>query len=439
MLTPNQLADLPGDLYALTAELNDRIIEDVARRMAKAGRLTGTAEYELFRLQQVAAFDADVQKYIAEYTKQSVDEINAMFEKASELSVANNIRVNGIKAVPLKDNKYLQQLVAQVAGTTENSFSNLTKTLAFLNRQTGVPMGFRETLTNALDSMELSLSTGFESYDTVIRRTVNSLAQAGLIGRQNFYITEKGRKIYRNLDVVVRQTAFGGLRLMTREQAKYNAQLLGTDVFQITWHAGHRPSHGWGGMRYSLAGNYGLPTREQLFAANGGGSLDDYGCRHDETAVDPEAPDMYSPEELAALEKKELETDTFNSAELDAYVNDGGLVRFRNRAYIERTQNGTVLNRYDQEERKREYERAIRSVRRSQTVAKDIWDNAAPGNMDDMALDYYRLKNRNNLITKEYEAFCKKMGLTAEMNRVYYDGRGRLGGAVPKKFLEMIN
>ena len=411
MLYPDELTKFPEPLYTLTAELNDRVVERLAESMSKHGRLTLSAEYEVNRLEEIAAFDIDVQTYISEYMKISKREVNAMFAEASRASVSNDIRISGVKAVPFDDNEYLKQLTAQIAGTTKGAYSNLTNTLAFLNRLTGQPMDSRQMLIKAFDDMEFSVATGLETYDTVIRQTIKNMARTGFIDKTNFYVNENGKKIFTTIDVVTRRALFGGLRQMTREQAEYNAGLLHTDVFQITWHSGHRASHAWGGMRYSLSGSHGLPDRETVFALGGGGKLLDYGCRHDIVAVDHTAPPMYSKEELKELERKEKETSEWQ---------------------------GEKLNRDEQEQRMRSYERGIRAIRRDQSTAQTIIDNALETDKDRLQLDFYTFKNQNNQKTEEYKSFCKSMGLIPQLNRIYYDGFGKLGGAIPKKFKDKL-
>ena len=412
MLTPDQLASYPQELIALTAELNDRIIEDIGRRMAKLGRVLGTSEYQLDRLNELAAFDTEVQRVVSEYTNLSIREVNAMLADAAQTSVSNDIRMSGVQAVAFSNNPYLQQIARQIAETTEGTFRNLSGTMAFLDRNTGRAMGFRETLIRELDIMSLSVSEGLESYDQAIRRTVNKLGERGIVGKQHFYTTEKGTRVYRSVDTVVRQTCFGAMKAFSREQSKYNAALLGTDTFEITWHAGHRPSHGWGGMRYSISGSHGYPTQDQLYADNGGGTLGDFNCLHDEMAVDPASKPMYTREELRRLEASELETKTWQ---------------------------GKEYTRYEQQQQMRKYERDIRGVRREQSVAKHMMENATDETREQLTLNYYALKHKNNLMTQEYKQFANKMGLPVEMNRVYYDGLGRLGGKVPAKYLNAIN
>jgi hypothetical protein len=411
MILPEQLTELPFPIMTLISELNDRIIEDIALRMARTGRMTDTQDYQLMRLREIAAFDIDTRDLVGRFVERSLADVDDMFANAARMTVANDTRFSGVVGVPYERNIYLQQLTWQVANQTGGTFRNMTNTLALLDRQTGRALLLRDTLITAFDRMELSVSSGLESYDMAIRRTVNELSASGLRNRQEFYTNARGNRVFTSVDVVARRALFGGLKQMSHAQANRNAALMGTDVFQITWHSGHRASHGWGGRRYSESGNHGLPTRDELFSAYGGGSLDDYGCRHDIVAIDPETPLLYTDDELAELERRELETVAFD---------------------------GREYNRAEQNDRMRKYERDIRDIRRQQTVAKTLMENASEADRERLEREYYALKNRNNNMMREYERFAAVMGLPVEKERIYYDGRGRLGGVVPQRYLTNV-
>ena len=85
--------------------------------------------------------------------------------------------------------------------------------------------------------------------------------------------------------------------------AQINEQVakdLGADTYEVTWHAGHRPSHWWGGNIYTKAELISvcrLGDVEGLCGAN---------CRHSYLAFIPGVSvRTYTPEQLRNLEEKE--------------------------------------------------------------------------------------------------------------------------------------
>ena len=51
MLTPEQLAHCADDVVALYSELNEEIVRDIARRVAKASDVTPTGRLQILALQ----------------------------------------------------------------------------------------------------------------------------------------------------------------------------------------------------------------------------------------------------------------------------------------------------------------------------------------------------------------------------------------------------
>ena len=53
MLAPEFIEHLPDNIVKLYADLEIRILEDMARRISKAGKLTETAQWQMWRLEQI--------------------------------------------------------------------------------------------------------------------------------------------------------------------------------------------------------------------------------------------------------------------------------------------------------------------------------------------------------------------------------------------------
>ena len=71
MLTPDYLdknADVLLDYYR---DLENYIIHDIAMRLLKAGEMSGTADYELWKLEQMGMHRAEILKKLSERFIQS--------------------------------------------------------------------------------------------------------------------------------------------------------------------------------------------------------------------------------------------------------------------------------------------------------------------------------------------------------------------------------
>ena len=65
MLPPSALDRMPDAFVALWQGVEDEILKDIARRIAKTGTLTETAKWQLWRYQQTEALRSDVVKLLA--------------------------------------------------------------------------------------------------------------------------------------------------------------------------------------------------------------------------------------------------------------------------------------------------------------------------------------------------------------------------------------
>ena len=60
MLSPDYLAHIPDAACALWRQVEEDILADIARRLAKMGEITDTALWQVKRLEQIRLFRSDV-------------------------------------------------------------------------------------------------------------------------------------------------------------------------------------------------------------------------------------------------------------------------------------------------------------------------------------------------------------------------------------------
>lgn len=84
MLTPKQLQSIPQPLTNIYSELSDFVLQDIAMRIAKAAKITDTAEYQLYRARalgmskdeitaEIARINGAAEKTIAELIRQAAE------------------------------------------------------------------------------------------------------------------------------------------------------------------------------------------------------------------------------------------------------------------------------------------------------------------------------------------------------------------------------
>lgn len=351
MLKPDYLKTLPNEILALFENIQAWTIKDISRRGA-----TRTAKYQLLTLLEINSFQTAWDSQLDSFKPLLLSTITKMVYKSYEMGYNAN-----------------EQLIQSTINLITDDLLNITQSLGYK-----LPTGEYQTVAkfyqNQLNEATLKTMAGVSTYSEAIRTTIKTMSNHGM----NYIDYQTGH--IDSVLVAVRRAVFGGIKNMAREQAKANAEMLGTDVFEISFHMGYRPQHDWGGRRYSLSGSHGYPTREQLFFQ---GSTSDYGCLHDEYPVLPNSPMAYNASTLAKLIKESL----------------------TNKEY-----EGKLYDSWRANKRQRELERAMRRTRLELVGLKEI---------DKKEYDLYKLRYRNQ--RQEYLKFSKAMGIQPQMERVYYD------------------
>lgn len=83
MLSPRELDRMPDEFVALWQQVEDEILRDAARRIAKTGKLTETANWQLWRYQQTEAVRQKVVKLLTQYSGKSESTIRRLLKTAA--------------------------------------------------------------------------------------------------------------------------------------------------------------------------------------------------------------------------------------------------------------------------------------------------------------------------------------------------------------------
>ena len=177
-----------------------------------------------------------------------------------------------------------------------------------------------------------------------------------------------------------------GLTQLSGKIAEYNAEKLGTEYFEVEWHAGARPTHTiWQGRVWSQQQLYdvcGLGTVTGLCGAN---------CYH---TYFPFVPGVsvrtYTDDWLDEQNRKESEPTEFR---------------------------GKEYTLYEAKQRQRQMETAMRAQREKVQLLQK-------GGADPQEVMLQKAQYQGQL--NEYAVFSRKMGLKEERERIYIDGRGRV-------------
>ena len=311
MLPPSYLNQMPDAFVQLWQQVEDAILQDVARRIGKMDAVTPTANWQLWRYQQTEALRNDVVKLLAKYTGKSETAIRKLLLQAATEAMEREDAIYyhyDMEPPPFEENAALNNLLDAGARQTCGTWQNLTATTA--NTVTGA---FERTL----DAAWLKVSTGAFDYKTAVKQAVDSLADD-----MPMVTYPSGHKD--SIEVAARRAVLTGVNQTTGKLQVARMDEMGCEFVETTAHGGARPSHAeWQGRRFHRGGAVDYKGRHypDFEAATGygtGAGLCGWNCRHQFFACFPELgdPPQWTQEQLRELNARNIE---WNGKKYTAY------------------------------------------------------------------------------------------------------------------------
>lgn len=301
MLPPEYLNHAPESLVALIRQLEDDILKDAARRIGKAGNITDTAQWQLWRLEQLGQMRESAVRQLAKYAGATDDALRKVLLDSGTATLASDdaiYRGAGLEPSPIGSSPQLNNLLDAGYRQTAGTWQNLTATTA--NTVTG-------ELEAALDDAWAQVSSGAFDYKTAVKRAVDGLAD-----RMAGVTYPTGHKD--TLEVAVRRAVLTGVNQTAGKLQMARAEELGSEFFEVTAHAGARPEHAaWQGKVFHKGGavdrdGIHYEDFEQATGYGTGGGLCGWNCRHSFFPFFPGLSDpAYSQQTLDAYNARDIE------------------------------------------------------------------------------------------------------------------------------------
>lgn len=302
MLPPSYLDAMPDAFVQLWQQVEDEILQDVARRIGKMDAVTATANWQLWRYQQTEALRNDVVKLLAKYTGKSESTIRRLLLQAATEAMEREDAIYyhyGKEPQPFEESAALNNLLDAGARQTCGTWQNLTATTA--NTVTGA---FERTL----DAAWGKVSTGAFDYKTAVKQAVDSLADD-----MPMVTYPSGHKD--SIEVAARRAVLTGVNQTAGKLQEARMDEMNVEFVETSAHGGARPSHAeWQGRRFHRGGAVDYlgkhyPDFEQATGYGTGAGLCGWNCRHTFFAVFPELgdPPTWTEESLQELNARNIE------------------------------------------------------------------------------------------------------------------------------------
>lgn len=402
MLTPEYLATFPDYIVQLFEQYDAFVVEDFARRVAKAAGVTDTAEWQAIRSNEMGLSMDELTKRSAELLNITQDELKTMYKQAYDTYIESDEKRftgSGLNYQRIVNNPVLKDYMTAAQEQTQRSLQNIfghtgaiksmTGTTAVMLKYGNQYMPISKAYTMAMDLAQMQVSTGVLDYNTAIRNAVKAISKQGVstvIGDAVGY--DSGYRI--SVRAAARMCVLTGVNQMAGNMNKLVCDDLGLDLVETTAHMGARPSHQvWQGQIFSLSGRSkkypslvegtGYGTVSGLMGAN---------CRHNYYGYYEGSPRAYTEQQLYEM-------------------SDAGAPRVK--------WEGREYTYYKATQKQRQMERAIITTKR-EMIGYD-----AAGDKEAFEAAAIKLRGQR----KKYLDFSRKAKIMSQSDRIQQDGYDR--------------
>ena len=308
-LTPEQLKNIPENIVKLYRDLEEFIIDDIARRISKAGEVTSTAKWQLERAKDLSM--DNIEKEIERVLGLANEELENTFKQSALTSVQAESKIykEAInKEIKIKGNTLLEKVLEAAIKQTKGELKNISQSLGFAQIING-KIVYKDIAKFYQDSVDLALmqvNSGVLNSNEAIKQAVKKLADSGLrtIDYENGWSNR--------VDVAVRRAVVTGSNQMCHKMTELTMKELECEFVETTAHAGARPDHQeWQGQVFCYKGKSDkYPDFVEKTRYGYGDGLGGYNCRHSFYPFFPGiSKRAYSEEHLNNIDPEPFEYD----------------------------------------------------------------------------------------------------------------------------------
>lgn len=301
MLTPEEWEVIEKKGASLFDELEIRIIEEIASRIANVGYANTVVMNDVEIAKEMGLAYEEIVVLVAQSVGKSASEIDKIFQTAGLLTLENDNKIYkraGLTPIELEKSKLVNATIEKRAKDTVETVGKLLQTTA---------KAVRMEIWNNLNTISTEVNLGVKSYSEAIIETIQ--------GNNGAYVIYPSG-VRRSIESAVRTNILTSVQQTCGELQLEMAEEMGCDLMELTAHGGARPEHAeWQGKIVSISGR-----PEYL-------SLDDIGygtvtgfkganCRHDWMPYFKGLPKTYNQKMLNQLANEKV---TYNDIDLTVY------------------------------------------------------------------------------------------------------------------------
>ena len=399
-ITPEYLSKAPDPIVDLFTELEAEILKDICRRFKLSGEATESAIAQIKILRKQGVKMKKIEKVIKRTLNLSGKELQEIFERAVDRNREYYDHLLSKTELLSEVETGISKEILAIQKQTHDEFVNLTQSLGFAIR-TGANVEFlpvAKTYQKVLDDASAQVLSGAFDYNTAIRNAVKRLTDSGL------QMVDYASGWHNRVDVAARRAVMTGVSQLSSQYAEQTADILQTDLREVTAHSGARDTgtgwqnhKSWQGKVYSVRSGDKYPSIYEVCGWGMVDGLEGANCRHHHYPfVEGVSERRYTDEQLANIDPPPFEYQ------------------------------GKTYTAYEATQKQRQIETAMRKCKR------EIIGYEAAGQTESAQNSSIRLRR----LSAEYKAFSKAAGLREQPERSRVVGFGQNQSAKSAKSIE---
>lgn len=297
MLSPRYLDGLSDEIIEIYSQLETDILQDMARRLARIGKVTDATKWQAQMLAEAGGLKKNIGRILAKYDKAIVKQIKDTFTDALETNARNDNRIFKAATGRTVSAPNAQQMLSTIQ-KCHSDLSRLTLTTAATTETQFVQQANR---------VYMQTQSGAFDYDTAMKNAADELSKRGITTVHY----ENGRPVTRTIESAVRMNILTSINQTAANQTLSNAEELGVEKFEVTAHIGARPEHeAWQGKIY---------TKQQLYSVCELGSvtgLCGINCKHSFYPYFEGMEEHYTQDDLDEMASEKV---NFNGQKMTRY------------------------------------------------------------------------------------------------------------------------
>ena len=297
MLSPRYLCGLSDEIIDIYSQLENEILQDMARRIARLGKITDATRWQAQVLVETGGLKKNIARILAKYDKKIIKQVTDTFTEALKTSIRNDNHIFKKATGRMVSSPNAQAMLSTIQ-KCHSDLSRLTLTTAATSQEQFVLEANR---------VYMNVQSGAFDYDTAMKSATDELSKKGITTVQY----ENGHLVRRSIESAVRMNILTSINQTAANQTLNNAEELGVDKFEVTAHVGARPDHeAWQGKIY---------TRKELYSVcelGTAGGLCGINCRHSFYPYFEGMESHYTEEDLDEMANEKV---TYNDGKLSRY------------------------------------------------------------------------------------------------------------------------